>query len=195
MKKIIILIVALFAISTASNGQGNCFPSNCNPPLYQQVFRYPPNSFDLGNGCIIEPFAITVTQCPDGRCSITFIPPTIPANCPWYFNNPKQFLEDIMSTILKTADYPCKPINVGDCTEMIDFYLSSCWSWSGPIDPNNPPTLIPCTDGGCCKVTWRVCKIATEPYFVTQKLFEQTITKCIIRPQYPGCGILICNEY
>ena len=51
---------------------------------------------------------------------------------------------------------------------------------------------------GCCKVTWRVCKVAEELYpgdpnaYVATKLVEESLDRCVPDPSHPDCLLLFC---
>ena len=194
MKRIIILYVILLSLFLESKA-GDCFKPNCNPveDIIWIISSY--NPLDLGNGCLVSGFSIHYKKCDDGTCTFTFIPPTVPSNCSYYYSNPRQFLFDIMAAILKSLDYPCKSQRVGGCAENIEFYLSNCWKWDGPIpiDPNDPPpNLITCDANGCCQIVWQVCKTSDgpPPVYTATPVIEQEVTSC--QSNDLNCIFILC---
>ena len=194
MKKIFIFLVVILAFNSKSNAQGLCSNNNCNNPYEQFVEFTENNPLVLKTGCEVTNLTVFYKVCQDGSCNFRFTPPQLPPDCEDYYNDPGQFLDDIMEAILETMSYACKPTRLNDCKENIEFYLSSCWKWDGiiPIDPNDPqPTLIPCEDSGCCRIIWQVCKVSENPdVFEAVKTLEQEVTSCT---PSEDCLLIICE--
>lgn len=70
------------------------------------------------------------------------------------------------------------------------WYKSPCWKWIGLNNPSGPPpSIVPCSEEGCCKVTYLVHYI-NENTLQPVRLFQQVVGLC--QPNYPDC-INICE--
>ena len=199
MKKIFIIslfigFIAIFLSSSFEAKAQYCFDfSGCT--VIDGPSSYMIYNGDIGHGCFLTfTYTFEKLDC-DGqiKCTFTFIPPELSCGCDYYYNHPEEYIEDIMKTILEVENYPCKPQNVGDCAENIEFYLASCWKWDGtPISPNHgdpQPKLIPCSDEhGCCKMVWQVCKVAPDEYTATMTQ-KMEVAPCI---GGQDCDLIIC---
>lgn len=205
MKKIIILIVALFSFISAYSQM----PVDCeSDPCYQTQSwsgtllspQYPLGPMPACSGCWVQILYKTRNNSTNPGClslppieyqligvvvsGTCFYPP-----CGYYtFSDLKKAYQDGMAQFLNTLGY--SPVHPNDCGPVLKgFSIISCFREDTDIDGNI--FLRACYNFTCCKQELQLCKVGGNIEVHSTK--TTSVGDCANDPNYPDDCMTVCN--